>query len=122
MAGQLHPNSREQLASAAAGLVFKAAGVAVVAATPDGSTPRRFIKLLNTVLNTLQKHHEHLLPAAIKSLKVRQPLWKQQFHEWSVCLHFKWKQDLSISTYQAQLGGEHACMYDQAPQVCSSSL
>jgi hypothetical protein len=121
MAGQLHPNSREQLASAAAGLAFKAAGVAVVAATPDGSTPRRFIKLLHAVVNTLQKHHEHLLPEAIKSLKVPQPLWKQ-FPVWSVCLHFKWKQDISICTYHAHLGFEHACMYDQAPQVCSSPL
>eukprot|EP00775_Hariotina_reticulata_P001903 gene1903-2237_t len=117
MAGELQSNSREQLGSGG-GLAFKLAGVAaVVAANSDGSTPRRYIKLLHAIVGTLQKHHEQLQSAVVTGLKELDHAVTEAAHTHSAAasgkLHHFLTEDRQLRKLQATAGAlqdELQCM------------
>jgi hypothetical protein len=85
MAGELKQGSlqsikqsKELSAFNSASKPFKSAAIAAVASTaggsPDGVTPRKYIKALHQCVRTLDKHRHHLPVEVVKALKVRKQL------------------------------------------------
>jgi gamma-glutamyl-gamma-aminobutyrate hydrolase PuuD len=82
MAGELKQGSLQSIKQSnelsvfkAASKPFKSAAIAAVASTaggsPDGVTPRKYIKVLHQCVRTLDKHRNQLPAEVVKALKVR---------------------------------------------------